>query len=808
MDVSRIQEDNRFRSESPEQYRLDPPYTYSRYRSLSSSRFSSRVSHRSSARDEAQTLDEFLRKQRVIRYMEEERERAGRTNVLRDEHNEWIEFRATERFERLKYMNEQEIEDLLQREAEEALKEKTAAEVAAKRVAEETILRRRGFVEVRKSGSEPVVASGKSKTSAIGADQKAERNSAPKQVPSDEIEDARQLCLELRRREEELVVECNRLKDKLIESDRIAASAVRDREKAERELVREHQKLSKSESDMDSQAQLQRQVELLKKQLADLHGKFALTEVERKRLLSLVEEGNPSRSGLQGQLNNLKDKLRQMETEAEDSKRKLAALQEELVVKNEQIDQYKTRLKLVQKRSDEDIKYASPKVDRRSENDPEIHKKDKQEFRRLQKSMEKMRAELQRANQENDNLQRELNEARERPPISTVKVMSDQTDEKSVTVLNKKINNLLNDTNRNAATIQCLKNELQAVQEELQYETAARAKFEELAAQAIDRNGVVPEVELVKLKQQLKESDVKLREARAEADEVRRSAQEEIQGLKSWCARLRERQDKQMRDMELALQNVSADPKRNSHSEQKPQVPELRMRTATLNHPRAKPWKGVSASHVQNNGIQEQGKSRLEGSEVSFVTISSPGHDSRIDQMQLDMERLKNENAELQRKHNELLEQCDSLKFKQLTREGGGKSESKRGLYVEREVQTDSRYLEEPVLSTQPNILIIDKVAQKVARADALNANNTKLEGRITISKLMTAEERATKEVIEGNVDEVKMQVPSLPCAPVLSAEEESKKAITSSEVTETNPTFSSNAQQKRQRTKAKCGCH
>eukprot|EP00796_Vickermania_ingenoplastis_P009710 gene9710-6806_t len=97
------------------------------------SRQSWRGSRRSATRDEAQAADEFLRKQRVIRYMEEERERAQRTRVLRLEHDTWVRLRSDERSERLQYMTEEEIENLLKREAEEAQREKELAEATMRR---------------------------------------------------------------------------------------------------------------------------------------------------------------------------------------------------------------------------------------------------------------------------------------------------------------------------------------------------------------------------------------------------------------------------------------------------------------------------------------------------------------------------------------------------------------------------------------------------------------------------------------------------------------------------------------------------
>lgn len=77
-----------------------------------------------SIRDVAPRMDEFVRKQRVIRYMEEERERAKRTQILRQEHENWVLLRSNERSARLQYMTEEEIAVLLKREAEEMERER------------------------------------------------------------------------------------------------------------------------------------------------------------------------------------------------------------------------------------------------------------------------------------------------------------------------------------------------------------------------------------------------------------------------------------------------------------------------------------------------------------------------------------------------------------------------------------------------------------------------------------------------------------------------------------------------------------
>ncbi|CCW69657.1 unnamed protein product [Phytomonas sp. Hart1] len=380
--------------------------------------------------------------------------------------------------------------------------------------------------------------------------------------------------------------------------------------------------------------QLEKQVELLKKQLADLHGKFALTEADRKRLSGLLEERNLPQSKPNDHLNHPnaedpktyssvnqsvqeslavhreteKNELKRMQREAVDFKRKLVALQKDLDAKDAQIDKYRKQLSTGQKRSNADVHDSSPKLNWPTSDDREIHKKREHEIRRLQKSMETIRGELQQVKQDKHKLQLELNDANERASLATKKAVVEKNDQKSIAVLRRKVDNFLSDASRDAATIQCLKNELQAAQEELRYETEARAKFEELAAQAINRNNHVPKSEVVRLQQQLQECNLQLRQAHAEADETRRNAQKEIQELKNWCAQLRERQDKQMHDMEVALRNSSTDPQRNRPTGEKVQVPDLQMKTLSRKYTGGKLLASARSSHQTNNGTQEQEK--------------------------------------------------------------------------------------------------------------------------------------------------------------------------------------------------------
>lgn len=92
-------------------------YRASYPRSEQSSQNSCSSRRHSSVRDDAQTNDEFLRKLRVARYMEEEKERSERSRIITSELDKWKKLREKERARRLGLMSGDEIADLLRREA-------------------------------------------------------------------------------------------------------------------------------------------------------------------------------------------------------------------------------------------------------------------------------------------------------------------------------------------------------------------------------------------------------------------------------------------------------------------------------------------------------------------------------------------------------------------------------------------------------------------------------------------------------------------------------------------------------------------
>lgn len=94
--------------------RLVPENSYACSESSQISRSGRRFS---SVRNEWQIEDEFARKQRIIRYMEEEKERSERMKLLSYEQECWTKLRTRERVERLRFLSLDEVTDLMRREA-------------------------------------------------------------------------------------------------------------------------------------------------------------------------------------------------------------------------------------------------------------------------------------------------------------------------------------------------------------------------------------------------------------------------------------------------------------------------------------------------------------------------------------------------------------------------------------------------------------------------------------------------------------------------------------------------------------------
>lgn len=562
----------------------------SRRGSLSSSRFSSRVSRRSSVRDEIQTLDEFLRKQRVIRYMQEERERAARTKLLREEHDAWVEFHASERANRIKYMTEQEIAELLQREAEEALREKSMAEVATKRTNEDAVRRCEDLAEARKKEEDSIAERRKSEAEAESIRKAAEQAALQRQQAMTEAEDAHRVSLKLRQREEDLLAQNRSLTDQLAETKRAA-------EEAKAALTEEKAKAEKEKAALGGVAKqtsgLQKQIADLQRQLSEANGKVASSEVEKAKLQTKVAEKDSIANDLQVKLEAAQAARKRLEgalaekdampppesalqrevMAREAAERKAADMDRQLAAVRQQLEELRRRpvaqdRALADQQANEAKECAQEMKKAKDAERAEREKCEKalQELARAQEALKKEQAAHQADAKRCDELQQALEAAKakekeQQQPEKKGKATPngvasanerDAADKKRAEDLEKVVASLREDRARDANAVQCLKNELQSTQEELEHETAARVKFEELAAQVVGKDGRVPRAELLNAKEEAKRARQQMLQAQKEAQANKEAADKELKALREWTARL-QAQLQQQRSREAQL---------------------------------------------------------------------------------------------------------------------------------------------------------------------------------------------------------------------------------------------------------------
>lgn len=548
----------------------------SRWESISSACFSGRTSRRSSVRDEMQTLDEFHRKQRVIRYMQEERERAERTKMLREEHDAWVGFHADERAERLKFMTEQEIAEFLQREAEEAVREKDAAEAAFQRAAEDAARRRQSFSDVRKKEEESAIARKKSEIEAEEARRSAQREAAQKNEALVQAEQARRMSLELRQREEDLIAKCRRLEYNLREAELATAAAKKAQLTAEEDLNIERKRNAKERGTSavasKQSADLQKRNDELQKRVDDLDARIQGLEGERERIVSKCNEKD-------GIIKNLNDHSEAADCEVEALRHRLAILEAKpangLLKGSEDLEKERSARVAAQRRCSELERALADAEKQRKSPSGDISRSHflSGEQRNIPPSLmetQDLRAELanqhkrreaaeQAAAQARIELQRERERAKKAVLSPSVPTAPDTA--KKISDLEKAVEIMKRDKARDVEATQLVRNELQATREDLKRETAARAKFEELAAQAVSKGDYVPREELVKTQNDLSEAQKKLRRSEVNAKAARDHANKEVQELKAWCARLREESDRQMRENLMTPRLVRKDPK-------------------------------------------------------------------------------------------------------------------------------------------------------------------------------------------------------------------------------------------------------
>ncbi|EPY22835.1 hypothetical protein STCU_08101, partial [Strigomonas culicis] len=520
---------------TPEQSRSELLTGRSRRNSLGSSRYSGRASRRSSVRDDGQTLDEFLRKQRVIRYMQEERERAARSKILREEHDGWIEFRAYERSERLKYMTEQEIAELLQREAEEAEHDKSVSDLAMRRASEDSVRRRLGVADLRRKGEEAIVARRQSHQDAGEAPRTADRESAAKAEALAVAENARRLADDARAQEEKLRKENEELQRQLAQERGARRTAETNNQGSANDLRQQLDHLQgrladqekelvnyKNEKNAALSAVNQRQ-----KEIDDLRRQLEALSVEKGASKSLAVAKDEAKQRALQDGNAASSQLKDAQRALKQEQGRVAQLQKDLAAKDAELKEAGKKGK--------NADTAAQNKDNKAQAAVEEAKRAQGELAREKAAREKAEGETQRLR---DALQKEK-DANARAPKEYDSFRSGADGErKRAEELQRQLRDVERVKKADEEQLQRLRNALQKSQDMLREEREARARFEDLAAQAVRCQS--PNDELERLRRELGETRSQLAKALRHNQQLCENHERELEALKAYCARLKE----------------------------------------------------------------------------------------------------------------------------------------------------------------------------------------------------------------------------------------------------------------------------
>ncbi|EKF38270.1 hypothetical protein MOQ_001520 [Trypanosoma cruzi marinkellei] len=278
-----------------------------------SARLGSRFSCRSSVRGEGHTIDETRRKQRVIRYMQAERERAARSKLEREEHEGWMRVRALERGERMLYMTDEERTAFFQREAMEAERERAAAEEAA-----------RAALGRRPSARNLVPRAAKERhgrmEAATAASYLHEADIAVNGAPTSyEAEHLQKKMAEIQRREAELQLKLRRAQDDAAAARADADNARQMQRSAEENVLREV-KRANDESALrklaESRAEsLEKRVEEMRKGVTEMEEEVQRMKREADKNMSMFRENEKQLTSLREQLGTVQEKNEQLQDE-------------------------------------------------------------------------------------------------------------------------------------------------------------------------------------------------------------------------------------------------------------------------------------------------------------------------------------------------------------------------------------------------------------------------------------------------------------------------------------------------------------
>ncbi|KPI84330.1 hypothetical protein ABL78_6615 [Leptomonas seymouri] len=560
--------------DAPDRSRSDFVLNRSRRGSVASSRFSGRRSWGSSMRDEVQSLDEFLRKQRVIRYMQEERERAARSRLLREEHDAWVEFRDQERTERLKYMTEQEIAELLQREAAEISRESKAAEQSHQRATEDAVRRRQSWMEMRRQEEDAVLARRKSEVRADEARRAAEREAAAKMDAVAEAERAHRASKELRDREEELTAKCKQLERALEEAKAATTLAQRSQQRAEESLAMEHENAAKVK------AANQLAHDRLVKELGEMRVQLASAEAEKKREETAKADALRDVARKERELTDLKKhneellavqvaqkaateaKLRAAPSREESSALK-EALSKEKAARSEAVAeavQLRAQVEALQQRV---AAASTPGPEWEAENTRKLNavaedaRRAQVELHKERQAREKAEAAATEASEAlakalaaRDKAEKEARMAPAVPVPAPTPAKKVEADRRKLADAEKKLEEMRRAKTQDEEEMKALRSALNRARRDLESEAAARAQFEHLASQAVATDDRVPRVELDEMRKKLLKAQGERDAARRDVASAQQGSERELGALKAWCERLQEQLRQQQQHMQ------------------------------------------------------------------------------------------------------------------------------------------------------------------------------------------------------------------------------------------------------------------
>ncbi|ESL10172.1 hypothetical protein TRSC58_02099 [Trypanosoma rangeli SC58] len=467
--------------------------------SQGSIRYGSRLSCRSSVRDESHTIDESRRKQRVIRYMQEERERAARAKLEREEHDDWMTFRALVRCERMQYMNDDERAEFLRQEALEAEHQRVAAEEAARKAAQTALNRRYSAANTRPrlESQEAVVGprGGKETFATVPHKSRTAVNQAP---TTEELENLRKKLAAAQRLEAELRSEILRAHDAASNAQAEIEKARQMQRAAEESLLREA-KRANDEAAMrkiaeDRAASLERGIEDMRRRVVEMEEELRRLRKEAEEEALMTDEKERQLKPLREQLSGVRNENAALEAKCKELRAEKDALTAQ--VRN--------------------IALPTPAA--------------------------KQKKQLQRNPIRANHLGRAIAQtgpkSSQRPLEAAKNVVRD--DWAAVQAPRSPLE-------KQATAFEQVKEENGVSKDRLQNETRMIKKFEDRATQAhcSQKDECFGE--------ELKQAEAEAEAARQESKELRVTADKEIAFLKAWCARLDEQCKRQMSELRNLL---------------------------------------------------------------------------------------------------------------------------------------------------------------------------------------------------------------------------------------------------------------